>query len=72
MRRPTKDAVCPSHTDPSESVSYGTVAARSLAKSNRGYEILSGKRPLSLAMIRRLNRSLGVRAKVPIAEPGAG
>jgi len=48
------------------------VAARSLAKSNRGYEILSGKRPLSLAMIRRLNRSLGIRAEVPIAEPGAG
>lgn len=34
-------------------------------------EVLSGKRPLSLAMIRRLNEGLGIPAGVLLQEPGS-
>ncbi len=40
-----------------------------IGKSNRVYEILNRKRPLTLAMIRRAHRSLGIPAEVLIAEP---
>jgi HTH-type transcriptional regulator/antitoxin HigA len=40
-----------------------------IGKSNRVYEILNRKRPLTLAMIRRLHHSLGISAEVLIAEP---
>ncbi|WP_171016181.1 transcriptional regulator [Ramlibacter sp. 2FC] len=43
-----------------------------IGKSNRVYEILSRKRPLTLAMIRRLHRSLGIPAEALIAESVAG
>lgn len=39
-----------------------------LGNLNRVYEVLSGKRALSLAMIRRLTRELKIPAEVPIAE----
>jgi HTH-type transcriptional regulator / antitoxin HigA len=39
-----------------------------IGKSNRVYEVLNGKRPLTLAMIRRLHRHLGISAKVLIGE----
>ena len=38
---------------------------------NRVYEILNRKRPLTLAMIRRLHRQLGIPAEVLIGEPVA-
>lgn len=38
-----------------------------IGKSNRVYEILNRKRPLTLAMIRRLNQQLGIPAQVLIA-----
>ena len=41
-------------------------------RSNRVYEVLSRKRPLTLAMIRRLHSSLGIPAEVLIAESVAG
>ena len=40
--------------------------------SNRVYEVLNRKRPLTLAMIRRLHRSLGVPAEVLIVETASG
>lgn len=43
-----------------------------IGKSNRVYEVLNRKRPLTLAMIRRLHRGLGIPAEVLIAETGAG
>ncbi len=43
-----------------------------LGKSNRVYEILNRKRPLTLAMIRRLHKNLGIPANVLIAETAAG
>jgi HTH-type transcriptional regulator/antitoxin HigA len=43
-----------------------------IGKSNRVYEILNRKRPLTLAMIRRLHQSLGIPADVLIAETTAG
>ncbi|MEK8051038.1 transcriptional regulator [Ideonella sp. DXS22W] len=43
-----------------------------IGKSNRVYEILNRKRPLTLAMIRRLHISLGIPADVLIAETVAG
>jgi len=43
-----------------------------IGKSNRVYEVLNRKRPLTLAMIRRLHRSLGIPAAVLIAESVAG
>lgn len=39
-----------------------------IGKSNRVYEVLTRKRPLTLAMIRRLHHSLGIPAEVLIAE----
>ncbi len=43
-----------------------------IGKSNRIYEVLNRKRPLTLAMIRRLHRSLGIPANVLIAETVTG
>ena len=43
-----------------------------IGKSNRVYEVLGRKRPLTLAMIRRLHRSLGIPADVLIAQTTAG
>ena len=43
-----------------------------IGKSNRVYEILNRKRPLTLAMIRRLHQRLGIPAEVLIAETVAG
>jgi HTH-type transcriptional regulator/antitoxin HigA len=42
-----------------------------IGKSNRVYEVLGRKRPLTLAMIRRLHKSLGIPADVLIAETAA-
>ena len=39
-----------------------------IGRPNRVYEVLSRKRPLTLAMIRRLHKSLGIPAEVLIAE----
>ncbi len=39
-----------------------------IGKSNRVYEVLNRRRPLTLAMIRRLHHSLGIPADVLIAE----
>jgi HTH-type transcriptional regulator/antitoxin HigA len=38
-----------------------------IGRSNRVYAVLNHKRPQTLAMIRRLHRSLGIPAEVPIA-----
>ena len=43
-----------------------------IGKRNRVYEVLNRKRPLTLAMIRRLHKSLGIPANVLIAETTAG
>ena len=43
-----------------------------IGKSNRVYEVLNRKRPLTLAMIRRLHQSLGIPADVLIAVTVAG
>ena len=39
---------------------------------NRVYEILSRKRPLTLAMIRALHEQLGIPSELLIREPAAG
>lgn len=39
-----------------------------IGRSNRVYEVLNRKRPLTLAMIRRLHSHLGIPANVLIAE----
>ena len=39
-----------------------------IGRSNRVYEVLNRKRPLTLAMIRRLHQDLGIPADVLIAE----
>ncbi|MFN7570690.1 MAG: type II toxin-antitoxin system HigA family antitoxin [Betaproteobacteria bacterium] len=39
-----------------------------IGKRNRVYEVLNRKRPLTLAMIRRLHQSLGIPAEVLIAK----
>ena len=39
-----------------------------IGKSNRVYEVLNRKRPLTLAMIRRLHQNLGIPADVLIAQ----
>ena len=39
-----------------------------IGKSNRVYEVLNRKRPLTLAMIRRLHRGLGIPAEILVAE----
>lgn len=41
-----------------------------IGKSNRVYEVLNRKRPLTLTMIRRLHHGLGIPAQVLIAESG--
>jgi HTH-type transcriptional regulator/antitoxin HigA len=43
-----------------------------IGRSNRVYEVLNHKRPLTLAMIRRLHHSLGIPAEVLIAETASG
>ena len=43
-----------------------------IGRSNRVYEVLNHKRPLTLAMIRRLHRSLGIPAEVLIAQTTSG
>jgi HTH-type transcriptional regulator / antitoxin HigA len=43
-----------------------------IGKSNRVYEVLNRKRPLTLAMIRRLHQSLGIPANVLIGESVGG
>jgi len=40
-----------------------------IGRTNRVYEVLNKKRPLTLAMIRRLHRGLGIPAEVLVAEP---
>lgn len=42
-----------------------------IGQSNRVYEVLNRKRPLTLRMIRNLHRGLGIPARVLIAEPFA-
>ena len=39
-----------------------------IGRSNRVYEVLGRKRPLTLGMIRRLHKGLGIPAEVLIAE----
>jgi HTH-type transcriptional regulator/antitoxin HigA len=39
-----------------------------IGQSNRVYEVLNRKRPLTLRMIRNLNKGLGISAQVLIAE----
>ncbi len=39
-----------------------------IGKPNRTYEVLAHKRPLTLSMIRRLNKGLGIPAETLIAE----
>ena len=43
-----------------------------IGKSNRVYEVLNRKRPLTLAMSRRLHQGLGSPAEALIAEPIGG
>ncbi|MFT7723398.1 MAG: transcriptional regulator [Roseateles sp.] len=43
-----------------------------IGKSNRVYEVLNRKRPLTLPMIRRLHHSLGIPAEILIAETMTG
>jgi len=43
-----------------------------IGKSNRVYEVLNRKRPLTLAMIRRLHQRLGIPAEVLIGETVSG
>ena len=40
-----------------------------IGRPNRVYEVLNRKRPLTLAMIRRLHRGLGIPAEVLVSEP---
>jgi len=40
-----------------------------IGRTNRVYEVLSRKRPLTLPMIRRLHRDLGIPAESLIGEP---
>ena len=42
-----------------------------IGKSNRVYEVLGRKRPLTIAMIRRLHRALNIPADALIAETAA-
>lgn len=42
-----------------------------IGQINRVYEVLNGKRPLTLQMIRRLHRELGIPAESLIREPAA-
>ena len=62
--------------DPIEAIRFrmeqGGVTVKDLepiiGKSNRVYQVLGRKRPLTLAMIRRLNARLGIPASVLISE----
>jgi HTH-type transcriptional regulator / antitoxin HigA len=62
--------------DPVEAIKFrleqGGVSIKDLepiiGKSNRVYEILNRKRPLTLNMIRRLHRELGIPAEVLLGE----
>jgi HTH-type transcriptional regulator/antitoxin HigA len=66
--------------DPVEAIKFrmdqGELSVKDLetiiGKSNRVYEVLNRKRPLTLAMIRRLHHSLGIPADVLIAQTVAG
>lgn len=40
-----------------------------IGQTNRVYEVLSHKRPLTLRMIRNLHRDLGISAQILIADP---
>lgn len=42
-----------------------------IGKANRVYEVLNGKRPLTLAMIRRVHQHLGISADVLIRHSGS-
>lgn len=42
-----------------------------IGRPNRVYEILNRKRPLTLGMMRRLHRELGISGDVLLSEPGA-
>jgi HTH-type transcriptional regulator/antitoxin HigA len=63
--------------DPVEAIKYATeqkaLTAKDLEKmigrSNRVYEILNRKRPLTLTMIRRLHQGLGIPAESLISMP---
>jgi len=39
-----------------------------IGKSNRVYEVLNRRRPLTLPMIRRLHRGLGIPAEVLVGD----
>ena len=62
--------------DPIEAIKFrmeqGGISVKDLepiiGKSNRVYEVLARKRPLTLGMIRRINASLGIPATVLIGE----
>jgi HTH-type transcriptional regulator/antitoxin HigA len=41
-----------------------------IGRINRVYEVLNGKRPLTLQMIRRLHRELGIPVESLIRETG--
>jgi HTH-type transcriptional regulator/antitoxin HigA len=64
--------------DPVEAIKFRmeqmTLAPKDLVpmigQINRVYEVLNRKRPLTLAMIRRLHRKLGIPAESLIKEPG--
>lgn len=43
-----------------------------IGRTNRVYEVLARRRPLTLPMIRRLHRGLGIPAESLIGEPQAG
>ena len=43
-----------------------------IGQTNRVYEVLNHKRPLTLRMIRNLHRGLGISAQTLIAEPTHG
>lgn len=40
-----------------------------IGRTNRVYEVLAHRRPLSLGMIRRLHKGLGIPAQILISEP---
>lgn len=64
--------------DPIEAIKFrleqGDISIKDLepmiGRSNRVYEVLARSRPLTLPMIRRLHKGLGIPAEVLIAEPG--
>jgi HTH-type transcriptional regulator/antitoxin HigA len=64
------------HPDPIEAIKFRMAQQGLVAKDlqpmigglNRVYEVLNRKRPLSLAMVRRLNAGLGISAECLIRE----